>query len=59
LVCFDKSAKLEEFKKKALNNLDEDGGAYLIYVSNTRANLQLTEDHWPDIEFSAIQDCSC
>ncbi len=48
--------KLEEFKKKAFDNLAEDGGGYLVYLATSRVNLQLTEERWPDIEFSATRE---
>jgi peptide chain release factor 3 len=49
-------AKLEEFKNKAFENLAEDGGGYLVYLANSRVNLQLTEERWPDIIFSATRE---
>ena len=55
-VSSDKAAKLEEFKKKVFDNLAEDGGGYLVYVANSRVNLQLTEERWPDIKFSATRE---
>lgn len=55
-VSSDKPAKMEEFKKKVFENLAEDGGGYLVYVANSRVNLQLTEERWPDIKFSATRE---
>lgn len=55
-VSSDKPAKLEEFRNKAFDNLAEDGGGYLVYVANSRVNLQLTEERWPDIKFSATRE---
>jgi len=49
-------AKLEEFKNKAFDNLAEDGGGYLVYLASSRVNLQLTEERWPDITFSATRE---
>ncbi|MCQ8103613.1 peptide chain release factor 3 [Methylomonas sp. SURF-2] len=49
-------AKLEEFKNKAFENLAEDGGGYLVYLASSRVNLQLTEERWPDITFSATRE---
>ena len=49
-------AKLEEFKNKAFENLAEDGGGYLVYLATSRVNLQLTEERWPDITFSATRE---
>ena len=55
-VSSDKPAKLEEFKKKVFENLAEDGGGYLVYLANSRVNLQLTEERWPDIKFSSTRE---
>jgi len=55
-VSADNPAKLEEFKKKVFDNLAEDGGGYLVYVANSRVNLQLTEERWPDIKFSSTRE---
>ncbi len=48
--------KLEEFKKKAFENLAEDGGGFLVYVATSRVNLQLTEERWPEINFKATRE---
>ncbi len=48
--------KLEEFKNKAFENLAENGGGYLVYLANSRVNLQLTVERWPDITFSATRE---
>ncbi|MGJ0483832.1 MAG: peptide chain release factor 3 [Methylomicrobium sp.] len=55
-VSSDKPAKLEEFRKKAFDNLAEDGGGFLVYLATSRVNLQLTEERWPDIKFSATRE---
>jgi peptide chain release factor 3 len=55
-VSSNKPAKLEEFKNKAFENLAEDGGGYLVYLANSRVNLQLTEERWPDITFSSTRE---
>ncbi len=55
-VSSDNSAKFEEFKKKAFDNLAEDGGGYLVYLANSRVNLQLTQERWPDIKFSETRE---
>ena len=55
-VDSDNPAKLEEFKNKAFANLAEDGGGYLVYLANSRVNLQLTEERWPEIRFSATRE---
>jgi len=55
-VTSDKLTKLEEFKARAFENLAEDGGGYLVYLATSRVNLQLTEERWPDIKFSATRE---
>ena len=55
-VSSDNAVKFEEFKKKAFDNLAEDGGGYLVYLAPSRVNLQLTEERWPDITFSATRE---
>ena len=55
-VSSDDPLKLEQFKKKAFENLAEDGGGYLVYLANSRVNLQLTEERWPDIKFNATRE---
>lgn len=55
-VSSDKPAKLEEFRNKVFDNLAEDGGGYLVYLATSRVNLQLTEERWPDIKFSATRE---
>jgi len=43
--------KLAEFQDKAHDNLARDGGGHLTYLAPSRANLQLIQERWPDIEF--------
>ena len=47
---------LEEFRRKAFDNLAEDGGGHLVYLATSRVNLQLTEERWPKIRFSATRE---
>ena len=42
---------LTDFKKKAYENLADDGGGYLTYLAPSRANLQLMQERWPDVQF--------
>jgi peptide chain release factor 3 len=49
----DNDQKLEEFRKKAFDNLAIDGGGHLTYIAPTRVNLDLTIERWPDIHFNA------
>jgi peptide chain release factor 3 len=55
-ISSDHGVKIEEFKKKAFDNLAEDGGGYLVYLATSRINLQLTQERWPDITFSATRE---
>ena len=55
-VWSDNRAKLEEFKRKAGDNLAYDGGGCLTYLAPTRINLDLTIERWPDIEFTATRE---
>ena len=47
---------LEEFKKKASQNLALDGAGGLTYIATTRVNLDLTMERWPDIEFKSTRE---
>ena len=47
---------LEEFKKKASQNLALDGAGGLTYIASTRVNLELTMERWPDIEFKSTRE---
>ena len=55
VYCED-SRKLEEFRKKAAEQLSIDGGGYLTYLAPSRVNLSLMEERWPDIEFRATRE---
>lgn len=48
--------KLEEFKRKAFNNIALDGANNLTYIAPTKVNLSLTEERWPEIEFFATRE---
>ena len=48
--------KLEEFKKKASDQLSVDGGGYLTYLAPSRVNLSLMEERWPEIEFRSTRE---
>ena len=52
----DDDKKLQEFKKKAADNLALDGGGHLTYLAPTRVNLQLMEERWPDVRFRATRE---
>jgi len=55
-VTSKKPAKLEEFRKKAYDNISIDGGEHLTYLAPSRVNLSLMEERWPDIEFHATRE---
>jgi peptide chain release factor 3 len=55
-VSCDDPRKLEEFRKKAADQLSIDGGDHLTYLAPTRVNLALMEERWPDIEFHATRE---
>jgi len=47
---------LNDFKKKASDNLALDASGSLTYVAPTRVNLDLTIERWPDIQFHATRE---
>lgn len=55
-VTSDDKARLEEFKKKAYDNLAIDGGDHIAYLPPTRVNMNLTEERWPEIRFLATRE---
>ncbi|MDO6682012.1 MULTISPECIES: peptide chain release factor 3 [unclassified Oceanobacter] len=55
VYCND-SKMLEDFKRKAVDNLAIDGGGYLTYIAPTRVNLSLIQDRWPDVEFRSTRE---
>lgn len=55
IYCAD-DKKLEEFKKKAQDQLSIDGGGHLTYLAPSRVNLSLMEERWPDIEFRPTRE---
>ena len=55
VVCED-ARTLEQFRRKAAENLAVDVGGHLTYLAPTRVNLSLTEERYPDIEFLATRE---
>jgi len=43
--------KLEEFRTRAYDQLALDHSGELVFLANSRVNLQLTIERWPDIRF--------
>jgi peptide chain release factor 3 len=52
----DDAKMLEEFKRKAAENLAIDGGGHLTYLASSNVNLSLTEERWPDIRFRSTRE---
>ncbi len=48
--------KLDEFRRKAEQNLALDGGDNLTYIAPTMVNLQLSQERYPDIEFTQTRE---
>ncbi len=55
IECDDRTM-LEQFKKKAYDNLAVDGGDHLTYLPPTRVNLNLMEERWPDVRFRTTRE---
>jgi peptide chain release factor 3 len=53
--CSD-AKKLEEFKRKAHDNLALDHKDELVYVAPSQVNLSLTQERWPEIRFRDTRD---
>lgn len=52
----DDAATLAKFKKKAHDQLSLDGGGHLTYLAPSRVNLQLMQERYPEIIFSATRE---
>jgi peptide chain release factor 3 len=52
----DDEIKLEQFRKKAFDNLALDGGDNLTYIAPTMVNLQLAQERYPEIEFHKTRE---
>lgn len=52
----DDAKMLEDFKRKAAENIAIDGGGHLTYLAPTRVNLSLMEERWPDVQFRATRE---
>ncbi|WP_339802753.1 peptide chain release factor 3 [uncultured Marinobacter sp.] len=48
--------KLDEFERKANDNLALDGGDRLAYIAPTMVNLQLAQERHPDIQFHKTRE---
>ena len=52
----DDARTLEQFQKKAFDNLALDGGDNLTYIAPTMVNLNLAQERYPDIEFHKTRE---
>ncbi len=52
----DDEQMLEEFRRKAHDNLALDHGDALVYIAPSKVNLTLTEERWPDIRLRATRE---
>ena len=50
------TAKFEEMKKKAAQNLALDASGALTYLAPNLANLRLAEERWPEVMFHATRE---
>ena len=55
IECAD-NKMLDEFCKKASDNIALDGGEHLTYLAPSLVNLNLTIERWPDITFHATRE---
>ena len=55
-VYCDDPVKMQEFERKAGDQLSIDGGNHLSYLAPSRVNLSLMEERWPDIQFRSTRE---
>jgi peptide chain release factor 3 len=55
IYCDDK-VMLEQFKREQQRHLAFDGADQLTYLAPSRVNLDITQEHWPDIQFSTTRE---
>ncbi len=55
-ILSDNEQRLEEFKRKAAQNLAIDHGNDLVYIAPTHINLQMAQEKWPEIQFHATRE---
>jgi peptide chain release factor 3 len=53
--CAD-ARRLAEFKDKLREHLALDHHGELVYIAPSRVNLQLTQERWPELRFSATRE---
>ena len=55
-VMSDDETKLTEFRAKNLDQLALDAGGFLTFLATSRANLELTQERWPEVQFSSTRE---
>ncbi|HZW59930.1 MAG TPA: peptide chain release factor 3 [Woeseiaceae bacterium] len=55
-VQCDDERMLDDFQRKAHDNLALDHSGSLVYIAPSKVNLNLTEERWPAIRFSATRE---
>ncbi len=55
-VVAGKEKLLQEFRQKVRAHLYLDGGGHLTYLAPSRANLSVTKDRWPDLQFTTTRE---
>ena len=49
-------AEIAKFLDKVTDNVAYDAADQLVYIAPTRVNLQLTEERWPNLKFTATRE---
>ncbi|MCP5419919.1 MAG: peptide chain release factor 3 [Gammaproteobacteria bacterium] len=55
-VSCDDEKRWEEFKNKVHDHLALDHHGELVYMATSRVNLNLTQERWPEVRFSATRE---
>lgn len=55
-VACEDAKMLRDFRDKLAANLAIDHSGELVYLANTRINLDMTEERWPDVRFHATRE---
>ena len=55
-VSSDDPSKLKDFLNKNVARIAVDHAGAHVYLANSRVNLQLTEERWPDIRFASTRE---
>ncbi len=55
VICEDEG-KLAEFRAKNSDRLALDFGGFLTFLATSRANLELVQERWPDVQFVSTRE---